>query len=132
LNPAGNVTFQSPMAKQVLSASSKRKKDDESHQRELLTRLKKIAESLGTEVREERLFRDLGYKARSGVCRVDGREVLLLDRNVSVTERVDTLLDFLAGCELDTSVIDPDLRDLIVVRVSRRVAGASEVQGSDH
>lgn len=76
----------------------------------LLDRLKEIAASSGLEVREERLYREVGYSVRSGVCRVGEQEVLLLDKNSVPAERVDSLCNILAERNLDSVFIEPELR----------------------
>jgi len=56
-----------------------KKKPEQPHP--TLERLKEIAAQAGLEVREERLTREVGYSVRGGACRVDGRDVVLLDKN---------------------------------------------------
>ena len=79
----------------------------------LLQRLKELAEKSGVAVREERLVREVGYHVRSGACRLHGQDVLLLDTGASSAERIEALLDFLAGRDLDGVFVEPDLRRLI-------------------
>ena len=79
----------------------------------LLERLKEIAAASGLEVREERLLREVGYSVKSGVCRLDEQEILLLDKNASPAERIETVCGVLAGRDLDAVFIDPDLRRAI-------------------
>lgn len=97
----------------VRSAKSAKRTQAEERQKILLGRLKEVAEQLDLEVREEKLHRDLGYRVRSGLCLIDGREVLLLDRNVSLEERVDLLSDALATKDLDSIYLEPEIRQLI-------------------
>jgi hypothetical protein len=54
----------------------------------LCEELKEVAARLGLQVREEVLLREVGYRVRSGACRVHGEDVIFLDRNLSVGERV--------------------------------------------
>jgi hypothetical protein len=79
----------------------------------LLQRLKELAEKSGVTVREERLVREVGYHVHSGACRLHGQDVLLLDTGASLTERIEALLDFLAGRDLDGVFVEPDLRRMI-------------------
>ncbi|HIF63251.1 MAG TPA: hypothetical protein EYQ35_03730 [candidate division UBP10 bacterium] len=81
--------------------------------RALLDRLKEVAESVGLEVREEKLHRDAGYSVQSGLCTVDGKEVLLLDRKVPVAERLELLAIALKDSDLVGQYLDPELRELI-------------------
>lgn len=79
----------------------------------LLERLKEIAAASGLDVREERLLREAGYSVRSGVCRVDDQEVLLLDKNATPGERIEAICGVLQGRDLDEVFIEPELRRAI-------------------
>jgi hypothetical protein len=79
----------------------------------LLERLKEIASASGLDVREERLLREVGYSVRSGVCRVEEHEVLLLDKNATPAERIEAVCGVLAARDLDSVFIEPDLRRTI-------------------
>jgi hypothetical protein len=81
--------------------------------RELLDQLKEIGAKVGLEVREEKLVREVGYTVHSGRCRVNGREVILLDRNAGISERTDALLESLAVCDLTEIYLEPEIRRLI-------------------
>jgi len=76
----------------------------------LLERLKEIASASGLEVREERLYREVGYSVHSGVCRVGEQEVLLLDKNSATAERIDALCSILSERDLEAVFIEPELR----------------------
>lgn len=89
----------------------------------LLERLKQVAASAGLAVREEKLTREVGYSVRSGVCRVQDQEVLLLDRNATTAERVEVLCSVLSDRDLDTVFLEPDLRRVIG---GRALAGEEE------
>ena len=79
----------------------------------LCEELKEVARRLGLQVREELLLREVGYRVRSGVCRVRGEEVVFLDRNLPPEERVQVLLDGLAGRDVETVYLSPALRRLL-------------------
>jgi hypothetical protein len=49
------------------------------------------ARQLNIEVRTEKLLREVGYKPRSGRCRVNGQEVILIDRDVPISEQIEFL-----------------------------------------
>lgn len=51
------------------------------------------AKQMNIEVRTEKLLREVGYRPRSGRCRINGQEVILLDRDTPISEQID----FLAG-----------------------------------
>ena len=49
------------------------------------------AKRMNIEVRTEKLLREVGYRARSGRCRVNGQDVILIDRDTPISEQVDFL-----------------------------------------
>jgi hypothetical protein len=61
----------------------------ESRLQELILR----AKDLNIQVRAEKLLREAGYRARSGSCRVNGKEIILIDRATPIGDQID----FLAG-----------------------------------
>jgi hypothetical protein len=89
----------------------------------LCEELKEAARRLGVEVREEILLREVGYRVRSGACRVRGGDVVFLDRGLPAAERVQVLLDALVTRDagsLEGLYLSPDLRRLL----ERRTAAA--------
>jgi hypothetical protein len=87
----------------------------------LCEELKEVARRLGVLVREEILLREVGYRVRSGACRVRGADVIFLDRNLAPEERVQVLVDGLAGRDVETVYLSPALRRLLEGR--RRATG---------
>lgn len=79
----------------------------------LLEELKKVAAGLGFEVRQEKLLRDVGYRVRSGSCRVHESNVILLDRNLPTAAQIDILVDELSDMSLDDVYVSPDVRQLL-------------------
>ena len=79
----------------------------------LVEELKEVARRLGVQVREETLLREVGYRVRSGSCRVRGDEVIFLDRALTPAERVQVLLDALSGRNVETVYLSPSLRRLL-------------------
>ena len=61
-----------------------------------LQALIKTARDKNIEVRMEKLLREVGYRAHSGRCRINDREVIILDRDASVSDQIDFLLSVLA------------------------------------
>jgi hypothetical protein len=84
----------------------------------LCEELKELAAKLGMRVREETLLREVGYRVRSGSCRVRGEDVVFLDRHATPGERVEVLLGALEGRDLDSEYVSPALRRLIERRGS--------------
>ena len=99
------------------------RKTDE-RQRILLDQLIDLASGIGADVREERLVREVGYSVRSGPCLLNGKEVVLLDTNAELGDRVDALLDYLAEIDTDHLYMEPELRELIATRALRETRGA--------
>jgi hypothetical protein len=79
----------------------------------LCEELKEVARRLGVQVREEVLLREVGYRVRSGACRVRGSEVIFLDRNLTPAERLQVLLDELGDRDVETVYLSPALRRLL-------------------
>ena len=57
------------------------------------------AKALNLDVRTEKLLRETGYRARSGRCRVQGQELILIDRDVSIAEQIEFLAAELAALQ---------------------------------
>lgn len=79
----------------------------------LLEELKELATRLGFEVRHERLLREVGYRVRSGSCRVRDTRVILLDRALPTSAQIDILVDELAAQRLDDVYVSPATRRLL-------------------
>ena len=78
----------------------------------------------GFDVREEELLRDVGYRPRSGACRVGERDVILLDRKLAGPERIEVLCAALADRDLEQVFLSPALRALIGGRKPAAMAEA--------
>jgi hypothetical protein len=79
-----NLAFDAPMAQLK-------------HKQQLrLQELVGIAKQMNIEVRTEKLLREIGYKPRSGRCRINGQEVVLIDRDAPLSEQIDFLSAVLA------------------------------------
>ena len=60
------------------------------------TRLQELilsAKRLNIQVRTEKLLREAGYRPKSGSCRINERELILIDRDARVSDQIE----FLAG-----------------------------------
>jgi hypothetical protein len=82
----------------------------------MVEELTRVARELGFDVREEELLRDVGYRPRSGRCRVRERDVILLDRKLSDPERMEVLCAALADRDLERVFLSPALRAMVVGR----------------
>jgi len=72
-----------------------------------------VARRLGLQVREEILLREVGYRVRSGLCRVRGEDVIFLDRGLTPAEQVQVLVDELGARSVETVYLTPALRRLL-------------------
>ncbi|MFN8627129.1 MAG: hypothetical protein U0587_14245 [Candidatus Binatia bacterium] len=79
----------------------------------LLDELKAAAMRLGFEVREEKLLREVGYRVRSGSCRVRETHVILLDRGLPLTAQIEVLVEELAQRSFDDVYLSPAARGLL-------------------
>lgn len=66
----------------------------------LIEELRAAAEALGIRVRRERLLREVGYHVRSGFCRLDDQEMLLVDPDLPADVQVELLVGAIAGRDL--------------------------------
>ena len=82
-------------------------------QESLFRELRSFAERCGVEVRCEKLPRDFGYRVRSGGCLVKGRKWVIVDRTLSVRDRLDFLADELKQSLDGEPEIPANLRALL-------------------
>lgn len=75
----------------------------------LLQELIATAQKLDIEVRTEKLLREVGYRARSGRCRLKGRDLIIIDRDSPVAEQVDFLAAELNKSQSVPAVLPPQL-----------------------
>lgn len=79
----------------------------------LLDELVEVAKSCGFEVRREKLMREVGYRARSGSCRVRERELIILDSIQPPAEQLEVVADALRARSLETLYLSPAARRMI-------------------
>lgn len=79
----------------------------------LLHELKTFAAQHGIRVREEKLLRGAGYRVRGGGCLVHGKDMIFLDRDMPLPERLELLLDELSQREINTEALSPPLRRML-------------------
>jgi hypothetical protein len=80
----------------------------------LIAELENAAEAVGVRVRRERLMREVGYHARSGLCRVDGEEILFVDHDLTPDDEIELLALTLSGRDLSAVEMSPEARRLLV------------------
>jgi len=66
--------------------AAKKKKDDSA-----LEELTTAAGRMNIEVRTERLLREVGYHARSGRCRLNGQDLIIIDRDAPLPDQIEFL-----------------------------------------
>jgi len=54
------------------------------------------AKAMNVHVRKEKLLREAGYRVHSGRCRVNGQDVILIDRDVPIGDQIEFLASELA------------------------------------
>jgi len=80
-----------------MTGSAKKKNES------LLQDLLAAAERMNIEVRTEKLLREVGYHARSGGCRLNGRDLIILDRDAPIADQVEFLAAELYERKSETS-----------------------------
>ncbi len=79
----------------------------------LLDELIDFAQGNEIEVRTEKFLREVGYHVHSGSCRLRGKKLIILDRELSVKGQVDLLVDEISRTLPDSTTLPPHLRSLL-------------------
>lgn len=74
--------------------------------------LKELAEKLNITVSEKNLF-NAGIKVKSGLCRVKDRRLFVMDRNKSLSKKVEILASCLAELPVDDVYMVPAIREML-------------------
>ncbi len=74
--------------------------------------MKEIAEKLGVTVSEQN-FRKTGIKIESGLCKVKGRKLFIIDKNRSIHKKNEILASFLSKMPHEDVYVIPAVRELI-------------------
>ena len=74
--------------------------------------LKDLAEKLEITVSEQN-FRTTGIKVKSGLCKVKGKDMLILDKHKSIHKKINILASHLAIIPLENIFVVPAIRDLL-------------------
>ncbi len=85
----------------------------------ILIQLVQLAEKQNIEVRTEKLLREAGYHARSGRCRVKGRDLIIVDRDEPLAERIDFLLHQLAEERINPEHIPDSLKKFLLPQATQ-------------
>ena len=74
--------------------------------------LKDLAEKLGMTVSEQS-FRASGIPVKSGVCLIKGKMNCIIDRNISLQNKIKVLAKSLVGLPHENIYVLPEIRDVI-------------------
>ncbi len=74
--------------------------------------LKELAEKLGVTVSEQNL-RSTGIKVKSGLCKVKGKNIFIIDKNISFQDKNEILASCLSKMPHEDIFIVPALREYL-------------------
>lgn len=74
--------------------------------------LKELAEKLGVTVSEHN-FRNTGIKAKSGLCKLKGRQLFIMDKHRSINKKNELLASCLGKMPHEDIYIVPALREML-------------------
>jgi hypothetical protein len=81
--------------------------------------LEELAEKAGISIRYETLTGPQ-YGVRSGLCKIKGKNIYIMDISRSLTERIAALSKCLASVDLEGIYVVPAVRDMLARARSRR------------
>jgi hypothetical protein len=79
----------------------------------VLDELIEAAERVGLKVRRERIMREVGYRARGGVCRLRDHDMVIIDRDQPPHEQLEIVADALQGRDLEAVYLSPAARKVL-------------------
>ena len=85
---------------------------------ELYKHLQEIASKLNITVSEQNL-RATGVNAKSGLCRVKGELVYIMDKHLPIHDKAEMLADCLRQMPLDNIYLMPDIRKYLLDQPQR-------------
>jgi len=74
--------------------------------------LKDLAEKLDIQVSEQNL-RTAGIAVRSGMCKVKGKNMFIMDKHKSIRKKINILADHLAEIPHENVFVVPAIRELL-------------------
>ena len=81
-------------------------------EKRLLQELEEIAEKLSIEVQYDNLL-GMDFNVKGGLCKLRGKNVIILDRRTPPRERIDLLARALRQFDLSSVFIRPYIRSII-------------------
>jgi len=82
---------------------------------QLYKSLCELAEKLDIEVSEQNLQK-VGVRAKSGFCKVKGKNLFIMDKNISVQKKIRILAEFLGKMPHENIYVMPAVRDILVTQ----------------
>ena len=79
---------------------------------QLYKNLCELAEKLDIEVSEQNL-RKAGVRAKSGFCKVKGKNFFIMDKHISVQKKISILAEFLGKMPHEKIYVMPAVRDIL-------------------
>lgn len=79
----------------------------------VLDELIEAAERVGVKVRREKLLREVGYRARGGICRLRENDMVIIDRDQSPHEQLEIIAEALKGRDLESLYLSPEARRIL-------------------
>ncbi|HLX38403.1 MAG TPA: hypothetical protein VKR29_11400 [Candidatus Binataceae bacterium] len=79
----------------------------------VLDELIEAAERVGLRVRRERIMREVGYRARGGVCRLHNDDMVIIDRDQAPHEQLEIVAEALKGRDLEAVYLSPEARKIL-------------------
>jgi flagellar hook-associated protein FlgK len=79
---------------------------------QLYQHLKELSDKLGITVQEQS-FKQVSLPVKSGYCRVKGKDMFIMDKNISLAKKNSTLAKFLSTQPHENIFIPPAVRELL-------------------
>ncbi|MEC8957104.1 MAG: hypothetical protein VX495_01805 [Nitrospinota bacterium] len=80
--------------------------------------LTSVVEKLAIEIQITNL-NDQDFHIQSGYCKLNGKDLILLDKNLSLQEQTEVILQALKNFDLDSIYVASWIRELIEIESSR-------------
>ena len=78
----------------------------------LYQHLRELSEKLGIAVQEQS-FKQVGLPVKSGYCRVKGKDMFIMDKNISIAKKNLTLAKFLNTQPHENIFVPPAVREVL-------------------
>jgi hypothetical protein len=85
---------------------------------QLYQHLTELAEKLGITVSEQN-FRNTGIPIKSGLCKVHGKSIFVMNKHATVKEKIQFLSECLGQMPLDDLYVMPAVREVIDLHTPR-------------